>query len=133
MAYTYQKALQTVFEYLEIDENDVCYIPNTNNRGFEYMVNDEKCVIFVSPIGCKKDNKQNWVDMRDSGKNERIITWNYALDNNYKYFCLCVNSEQDRYKDYFFSIENTEDMISDVCYRSKEGVEGTGTQANIPN
>ena len=133
MAYTYKNAIDTTFEYLNITKNDVEVIDGTNGRGFVYKVNREKCVIFVSPIGCKMNNRQNWVDTRDSGRNERIVTWNYALENDLKYFCLCVNSEQDRYKDYFFSIENTEDFISSISYRTKDGAEGTGTQANIPN
>ena len=46
---------------------------------------------------------------------------------------MCVNSEQERYKDYIFSLENTDESISGISYRKKDQTSGTGTQANIPN
>lgn len=133
MAYNYKNAIDAVFSYFNFDKSEVEFIDNTNNRAFIMKVNNEKVVIFTVPIGCKKDNRQNWVDTRDSGVQERKIAWKFAASNNFKFFFLCVNSEQERYKNYFFSIENTDEKISGVSFRSKEGNEGTGTQANIPN
>ena len=133
MGYTYKDAILALMDYLPPYVKQIGTVANTNERGILCEVNDEKCVIFISPIGCKQGNKQNWVDLRDSGRNERIAAWRYAHLNDLKYFHLCVNSEQDRYKDYIFSIENSEEKISDICFRTKNGIEGTGTQANIPN
>lgn len=132
MAYDYKNAIKATLEYLNIQDNDITYIENTNERGFIYELEDEKIVIFIAPIGCKKNNTQNWIDTRDSGVKERKITYKYAVDNSYKYFFLCVNSEQERYKDFFFSIESNEEKISDISFRKKESVKGTGTQVNIP-
>lgn len=134
MAYTYSDAIETFYEYLNINVNDVQIIPDTNSRGIVYKNrNNENCVIFICPISCKQDNKQNWIDTRDSGVKERKVAYSYAQSNDYKYFCLCVNSEQERYRDYIFSLENSEEKISTISYRKKDGHDGTGTQANIPN
>ena len=92
MAYNYKNAIDAVFSYFNFDKSEVEFIDNTNNRAFIMEVNNEKVVIFTAPIGCKKDNRQNWVDTRDSGVQERKIAWKFAASNNFKFFFLCVNS-----------------------------------------
>jgi len=133
MAYNYRNALDAIFEYLDVQKEEVYFIEDTNNRGFVMSNGIEDCVIFVSPIGCKQNNKQNWIDTRDSGVKERKKAWQYSIEHNLKFFFLCVNSEQERYRDYIFSLENTDKRISDVSYRKKDQASGTGTQANIPS
>lgn len=133
MAYNYRNALDAIFEYLNVQKEEVYFIEDTNNRGFVMSNGIEDCVIFVSPIGCKQNNKQNWIDTRDSGVKERKTAWQYSIEHNLKFFFLCVNSEQERYRDYIFSLENTDKRISDVSYRKKDQASGTGTQANIPS
>lgn len=133
MAYNYKNALDAIFDYLNVQKEEVHFIEDTNNRGFVMSNGIEDCVIFVSPIGCKQNNKQNWIDTRDSGVKERKKAWQYSIEHNLKFFFLCVNSEQERYKGYIFSLENTDESISGISYRKKDQTSGTGTQANIPN
>lgn len=131
MTYTAKQAIQTLYDYLNIDETQIDIIPSTNNRGFIYDIDNEEIVIYVYPISCKKNNKQNFFDTRDSGVEERKKSWMYAKDNNLKYFCLGVNSMQDRYKDYIISLENSEEEISKISFR-EDSLGNTGTQVNIP-
>lgn len=77
MAYNYKNALDAIFDYLNVQKEEVHFIEDTNNRGFVMSNGIEDCVIFVSPIGCKQDNKQNWIDTRDSGVKERKKAWQY--------------------------------------------------------
>ena len=131
MAYTYRDAITTINDYLQLKPEDITIIDNTKGRGFVHTLNDEPIVIFVYPISCKDNNRQNFFDTRDSGANERRAAWKYAQDNRYKYFCLGVNSEQERYRNYILSLECSEDRISSISFRSN-GSGGTGTQVNIP-
>lgn len=133
MAYNYRQAIKTLCEYINIQEDKINTIKGTNRRGIIYDLNGEECVIFIYPISCKKNNVQNFFDTRDSGVKERKIAWNYARENNLKYFCFGVNSEQQKYKDFLFSLESSEKMISNVSYRQSDGSQSTGTQVNIPN
>lgn len=133
MSYNYKQAIKTLYEYLEIEEEKITIIEDTHERGIIYDFNGEKCVIFIYPISCKQNNRQNFFDTRDSGVKERRIAWNYSKENNLKYFCLGVNSEQERYRDYIFSLESSEEMISNVSYRESDISNSTGTQVNIPN
>lgn len=131
MTYTAKQAIQTIYDYLNIDEMQIDIIPETNKRGFIYVIDNEKIVIYVYPISCKKGNKQNFFDTRDSGVEERKKSWLYAKENNLKYFCLGVNSMQERYKDYIISLENSEEEISKISFR-EDSSGNTGTQVNIP-
>lgn len=133
MAYTYKNAIKTIYNYLKIDSSKVTEIKNTNGRGIEYEFAGTKTVIFIYPISCKQGNRQNFFDTRDSGAKERAITWKYAKSNNLKYFCLGVNEDQERYKDYILSLESDEDSISSISFRLSETTGATGTQVNIPN
>ena len=133
MAYTYRDAIKTIYNYLNIDSTKVKIIPHTNERGIEYEFDGIRTVIFIYPISCKQSNKQNFFDTRDSGAKERAVTWEYAQKNNLKYFCLGVNEEQDRYKDYVLSLESDEKSISNISFRLSGTTGVTGTQVNIPN
>lgn len=133
MAYTYREAIKTAYKYLNIDESKVKVIDNTNGRGIVYDFKGVKTVIFIYPISCKQNNKQNFFDTRDSGAKERGVAWEYARDNELRYFCLGFNEEQDRYKDYVLSLESDESSISNISFRKASDSETTGTQVNIPN
>lgn len=134
MAYNYKKAIKKILEYLKLNEENINIIENTNERGFEFKYNDETIVIFVYPISCKQHARQSFFDTRDSGRKERIITWEYAKKNGFKYFCLAVNDEQEKYKKYIFSLESDEASISRVSSREATRDDNvTGTQVNIPN
>ena len=75
--YTYRNALTTIYKYLNIDES-IETIDNTNKRGIIYNFENEKIVIFVSPLSCKQGHKQDFIDTRDSGAEPRKIAWKYA-------------------------------------------------------
>lgn len=132
MAYTTKDATKTLFKYLNINTTDIEFIDNTNNRGFIYTTAlGEKCAIFIYPISHKSDNSKNFFDTRDSGAAERCTTWNYAINNNIKYFCFAVHDRVDKYIDYIFSLECAEDIIQKVSGT----INGprSGTQVVIPN
>lgn len=133
MAYTYREAIKTAYKYLNIDASKVKVIDDTNGRGIVYEFDGVQTVIFIYPISCKQNNKQNFFDTRDSGAKERGIAWQYAKDNSLRYFCLGFNEEQERYKDYVLSLESDENSISNISFRKVSDSEGTGTQVNIPN
>ncbi|WP_278462459.1 AAA family ATPase [Thomasclavelia spiroformis] len=133
MVYRSSDAIKTIYEYLNIDSTKIKIIEKTNERGFVYCLDENhECVIFVYPISCKRNNKQNFFDTRDSGVAERKIAWDYAKSKGLKYFCLGVNSQQSRYKNYIFSLESSEKQISDTSFRKTDGDIGTGTQITIP-
>ena len=133
MAYTFREAIKTAYKYLQIDESKVEIIAGTNGRGIIYPFEGKNTVIFIYPISCKQNNKQNFFDTRDSGAKERALTWKYACDNNLRYFCFGFNEEQERYKEYVLSLESDENSIRNISYRKAENSDATGTQVNIPN
>lgn len=96
MAYNYKNALDAIFDYLNVQKEEVHFIEDTNNRGFVMSNGIEDCVIFVSPIGCKQNNKQNWIDTRDSGVKERKKAWQYSIEHNLKFFfCVLILNRKD--------------------------------------
>lgn len=129
--YTYRNALTTIYKYLNIDES-IETIDNTNKRGIIYNFENEKIVIFVSPISCKQGHTQDFIDTRDSGAEPRKIAWKYACENNLKFFHFAVKDD-DRYNNYILSLESNEDAVSDISYRKHENNTGTGTQVNVPS
>lgn len=129
--YTYRNALTTIYKYLNIDES-IETIDNTNKRGIIYKFENEKIVIFVSPLSCKQGHKQDFIDTRDSGAEPRKIAWKYACENHLKFFHFAVKDD-DRYNNYILSLESNEDAVSDISYRKHENNTGTGTQVNIPS
>lgn len=132
MAYTYREAIKTAYKYLNINEDEVTVIDGTNGRGILYCFDGIETVIFIYPISCKQNNRQNFFDTRDSGAKERAVAWSYAKEHNYRYFCFGFNEEQDRYKNYILSLESDENSISNISFRKSEASESTGTQVNIP-
>lgn len=129
--YTYRNALTTIYKYLNINES-IETIDNTNKRGIIYKFENEKIVIFVSPLSCKQGHKQDFIDTRDSGAEPRKIAWKYACENHLKFFHFAVKDD-DRYNNYILSLESNEDAVSDISYRKHENNTGTGTQVNIPS
>lgn len=134
MAYTTQQALNTLNGYLGIQEEMKEYIENTKKRGFVLTLESgEKIVMFVYPLVHKQDNTKNYFDTRDSGAFERGITWRYALKNGYKYFCIGVNDQVEKYKGYIFSLECDEAIIEKISGTKNGSRNGRGNQIIIPN
>ena len=138
MPYTANQACATLDRYLQISERGMQkqIIDNTKNRWFVLeLPNEEKIVIFTYPLVHKQDNTKNYFDTRDSGPHERAIAWEYALKNKYKYFCLGVNDQVEKYVDYVFSLECNEKSIERLS--GTEGGDrstvGSGNQIIIPN
>ncbi len=134
MAYTTNQAIETLNRYLGINDSDKEIIENTKNRGFVCILpNGEKAVVFVYPLVHKQDNTKNYFDTRDSGAYERGVTWNYAIDNNLKYFCIGVNDTVDKYDGYAFSLECNESDIEKISGTVNGSRNGPGNQIIIPN
>lgn len=134
MGYSANQAMETLNRYLNITEENKEYIDKTKKRGFLITLDsNEKIVIFLYPIVHKKDDTKNYFDTRDSGALERSIAWKFAIDNKLKYFCLGVNDQVDKYKDFIFSLECDEKTIARIS-GTKDGVRnGSGNQIIIPN
>ena len=134
MAYTTNQAIETLNCYLGINDSDKEIIENTKKRGFVCTLpNGEKAVVFVYPLVHKQDNTKNYFDTRDSGAYERGITWNYAINNNLKYFCIGVNDSVDKYDGYAFSLECNESDIEKISGTVNGSRSGPGNQIIIPN
>lgn len=134
MGYSANQAMETLNRYLNITEENKEYIDKTKKRGFLITLDsNEKIVIFLYPIVHKKDDTKNYFDTRDSGALERSIAWKFAIDNKLKYFCIGVNDQVDKYKDFIFSLECDEKTIARIS-GTKDGVRnGSGNQIIIPN
>lgn len=134
MAYTTQQAIGTLNGYLSINDTDKEYIENTKKRGFVLkLASGERVVIFVYPLVHKQDNTKNYFDTRDSGAYERSVTWKYAQKQGLKYFCLGVNDQVDKFKDYIFSLECNEKVIEKISGTKDGNRNGPGNQIIIPN
>ena len=134
MAYTTNQALETLNRYLGITDDEKQIIENTKGRGFVFTLpNGEKSTVFVYPLVHKQDNTKNYFDTRDSGAYERGVTWNYAISNNMKYFCIGVNDTVDKYNDYSFSLECNESDIEKISGTLNGSRNGPGNQIIIPN
>lgn len=134
MAYTTNQALETLNRYLGITDDEKQIIDNTKRRGFVFSLpNGEKAAVFVYPLVHKQDNTKNYFDTRDSGAYERGVTWNYAITNNMKYFCIGVNDTVDKYNDYSFSLECNESDIEKISGTLNGSRNGPGNQIIIPN
>lgn len=138
MAYTANQACATLDRYLKISEKRLQkqVIENTKDRGFILTLpNEEKIVIFTYPLVHKQDDTKNYFDTRDSGPHERAVAWNYALIHRYKYFCIGVNDQVEKYQGYAFSLECNEKTIETLS--GTEGgdrsIVGSGNQIIIPN
>lgn len=134
MAYTTNQALETLNRYLGITDDEKQIIENTKGRGFVFALpNGEKAAVFVYPLVHKQDNTKNYFDTRDSGAYERGVTWNYAIANGMKYFCIGVNDTVDKYNDYSFSLECNESDIEKISGTLNGSRNGPGNQIIIPN
>jgi len=133
MPYTKIDAKRTLFGYMNMNPADVKFLDNTDERGFVLHHADEDCVIFVYPISHKIDDSKNFFDTRDSGAHERGVAWNYAIQNNLKYFCFAVHDQVARYNNYIFSLECNEKTIAEVAGTENGVRAGSGTQVVIPN
>lgn len=133
MPYRVGDAKRTLFGYMNLDQNTVNYIDDTDGRGFILNHAGEDCVIFICPISHKADDSKNFFDTRDSGARERGIAWNYAVQNGLKYFCFAVHDQVPRYMDYVFSLECNEKTIAEVAGTENGARSGSGTQVVIPN
>lgn len=134
MAYTTKQALETLNRYLGITDDEKQIIENTKGRGFVFTLpNGEKAAVFVYPLVHKQDNTKNYFDTRDSGAYERGVTWNYAIANGMKYFCIGVNDTVDKYNDYSFSLECYESDIEKISGTLNGSRNGPGNQIIIPN
>ena len=95
MGYTFKNAKEDFFNYLGISPESVTYVPNSKDFGIE-LVNpdtDEKCVVFISAVGRNTSSPKMYFDTRDSYPKERIVTRNYARENNLKFFFLGVRND----------------------------------------
>ena len=134
MAYTTNQALETLNRYLGITDDEKQIIENTKGRGFVFALpNGEKATVFVYPLVHKQDNTKNYFDTRDSGAYERGVTWNYAIANGMKYFCIGVNDTENKYNDYSFSLECNESDIEKISGTLNGSRNGPGNQIIIPN
>lgn len=134
MAYTTNQALETLNRYLGITDDEKQIIENTKGRGFVFALpNGEKATGFVYPLVHKQDNTKNYFDTRDSGAYERGVTWNYAIANGMKYFCIGVNDTVNKYNDYSFSLECNESDIEKISGTLNGSRNGPGNQIIIPN
>ncbi len=134
MAYKAKDATKTLLRYLNLNEVQVDFIPETNNRAFIYNINDDnKCIIFIYPISHKDDNSKNFFDTRDSGAYERGVAWKYASDNNLKYFCIAVHDQVKKYANYAFSLECHENKVAETAGTINGRRSSSGTQVVIPN
>lgn len=133
MAYTKTDAKRTLYGYMGLEPEKIVYVENTDQRGFILDHAGEKCVIFIYPISHKADDTKNFFDTRDSGALERGTAWNYAIQNNLKYFCFAVHDQVPRYNNYIFSLECNEKVIAEVAGTVNGIRAGSGTQVVIPN
>lgn len=132
--YTTKQAVNTLDSYLKLDQGAKKVIDNTKERGFVFRLNSgEKVVIFVYPLVHKQDNTKNYFDTRDSGAYERGVTWGYAINHEFKYFCLGVNIQVEKYKNYVFSLECDEKIIEKISGTKEGNRNGPGNQIIIPN
>lgn len=133
MVYASNQAIADLQKYLP-DLRSAEIIDNTKKRGFLYQLpNKEKVVIYVYPLVHKQDNTKNYFDTRDSGVTERIVAWNYANNNNYKYFCFGINTNVSRYNDYVFSLECDNNKLELISGTKNGKRNGKGNQIIIPN
>lgn len=137
MGYTFKNAKEDFFNYLGISPESVTYVPNSKDFGIELINPDtnEKCVVFISAVGRNTSSPKMYFDTRDSYPKERIITRNYAKENNLKFFFLGVRNEEDcKIKDFFISLEANESQIqSNSGKASASSTERGGNQVNLPS
>ena len=138
MAYTARQARETLDSYLGLaaESENRTILPQTANRGFTLVLpSDETIVIYTYPLVHKQDGTKNYFDTRDSGPVERIRTRKYADEHNLKYFCLGVNDQVEKYRNYIFSLECPEDRLERISgtINGDRDPSAGGNQIIIPN
>lgn len=134
MAYKTRQAIATLKDYMNHMNMLISPITNTKDRGYVALTRDgDQFVYFVYPLVHKQDNTKNYFDTRDSGAAERNVAWQYAQRNGLKYFCLGVNDQVDKYRDYIFSLECDEARIESISGTRNGSRNGPGNQIIIPN
>lgn len=133
MAYTIKQARPVLLNYLGLTESTANYIKDTDNWGILFEKNGRKCVIFIMPLGENTSSPKIYFDIRDSGAEKFVAAWNYAEQNNYKFFCLGVKDESQKYKDYIISVEADIHTVLKVSGLENGRRSGAGTQLNVPS
>lgn len=131
--YTIKQAKPVLLEYLGLTEKSANYLPNTDEWGIVYEKNNLKCVIFIMPLGENTSSPKIYFDVRDSGAEKFVAAWNYAEENNLKFFCLGVKDENEKFKNYVVSIEADVNTILKISGLENGRRSGSGTQLNIPS
>ncbi len=137
MAYTFKNAKEDFFNYLGITSENIRYIPDSRDFGIELInpESGEKCVVFISAVGKNTSSPKMYFDTRDSYPKERIITRNYARENNLKFFFLGVRNEPDcKINNFFISLEANESQIQSNSGKvTTSSTERGGNQVNLPS
>lgn len=133
MAYTIKQARPVLLEYLGLTESTANYITDTDNWGILFEKNGQKYVIFIMPLGENTSSPKIYFDIRDSGAEKFVAAWNYAEQNNYKFFCLGVKDESAKYKNYVISVEADIHTVLKVSGLENGRRSGAGTQLNVPS
>lgn len=131
--YTIKQAKPVLLEYLGLTEKSANYLPNTDEWGIVYEKNNLKCVIFIMPLGENTSSPKIYFDVRDSGAEKFVAAWNYAEENNLKFFCLGVKDENEKFKNYVVSIEADVNTVLKISGLENGRRSGSGTQLNIPS
>lgn len=131
--YTIKQARPVLLEYLGLTEKSANYLPNTDEWGIVYEKNNLKCVIFIMPLGENTSSPKIYFDVRDSGAEKFVAAWNYAEENNLKFFCLGVKDENEKFKNYVVSIEADVNTVLKISGLENGRRSGSGTQLNIPS
>ena len=136
-AYKFQNAKEDFFNYLGLSSENVKYIPDSKDFGIELInpESGEKCVVFISAVGKNNSSPKMYFDTRDSYPKERIITRNYARENNLKFFFLGVRNEPDcKINNFFISLEANESQIQSNSGKvTTSSTERGGNQVNLPS
>lgn len=133
MAYTIKQARPVLLEYLGLTESTANYITDTDNWGILFEKHGQKYVIFIMPLGENTSSPKIYFDIRDSGAEKFVAAWNYAEQNNYKFFCLGVKDESAKYKNYVISVEADIHTVLKVSGLENGRRSGAGTQLNVPS
>lgn len=132
MAYTIKQARPVLLDYLGLTESTANYITDTDNWGILFEKNGQKYVIFIMPLGENTSSPKIYFDIRDSGAEKFVAAWKYAEQNNYKFFCLGVKDESQKYKNHVISVEADIHTVLKVSGLENGRRSGAGTQLNVP-
>ena len=132
MPYTIKNARPVLLSYLGLSEQTANFIAGTDKWGILFERESLKCVIFIMPLGENTSSPKVYFDIRDSGAEKFVAAWNFALQNNLKFFCLGVKDENQKYKEHIISVEADINTVLKVSGLENGRRSGSGTQLNIP-